>query len=121
MNRIAKELMRVAIETMNDEWNVLMMDQGDDNLLLILAPRHNCETASKNNSASIPFSRLRVSPCPKANAKIENYFPSTKLLFTFYFVILLTLSAFPFFNKMDYKVSSNSRNKQYNGPDYRVL
>ena len=37
MNRIAKELMRVAIETMNDEWNVLMMDQGDDNLLLILA------------------------------------------------------------------------------------
>jgi len=37
MNKIAKNLLALAVEVGNPELNVLMMNQGDDNLLVILA------------------------------------------------------------------------------------
>ncbi len=37
MNRIAKQLIAMAVQVTNPELNVLMMNQGDDNLLVILA------------------------------------------------------------------------------------
>jgi len=37
MKRVARELMAIAVQVSNPELNVLMMNQGDDNLLVVLA------------------------------------------------------------------------------------
>jgi len=39
MNRVAQEIMAIAVQVANPELNVLMMNQGDDNLLVILAEK----------------------------------------------------------------------------------
>lgn len=64
MKRIAKQLMAMAVQIANPELNVLMMDQGDDNLIVILAenvPQSSDEEVNYT-VASYLIDKLRLEP-----------------------------------------------------------
>ena len=64
MKRLAKQLMALAVQAANPELNVLMMNQGDDNLLVILAenvPQSSDEELTYT-VASYLIDKLRLEP-----------------------------------------------------------
>ena len=64
MNRIAKQLIAMAVQVTNPELNVLMMNQGDDNLLVILAENvpQDSEQELTYTVASYLIDKLQLEP-----------------------------------------------------------